>query len=121
MTRTPLQQTRYATVERRLGSALLGQVRRSWRAGSLALLALLVGYFFAQNLIALLLIRLPGGRPAVVLTIVLITELLVRLRTRLARGEERPWPGCWSTTSGSERSMPWCWRPSSLAPECVGP
>lgn len=90
MTRTPLQQTRYATVERRLGSALLGQVRRSWRAGSLALLALLVGYFFAQNLIALLLIRLPGGRPAVVLTIVLITELLVRLRTRLARGEERP-------------------------------
>lgn len=90
MTRTPLQQTRYAAVERRLGNALLGQVRRSWRAGSLALLALLVGYFFAQNLIALLLIRLPGGRPAVVLMIVLITELLVRLRTRLARGEERP-------------------------------
>jgi hypothetical protein len=77
-------------MERRLGSALLGQVRRSWRSGSLALLALLVGYFLAQNLIALLMIRLPGGRPAVVLTIVLVTEVLVRLRTRLARGEERP-------------------------------
>ena len=90
MTRPPLQQTRYAVMERRLGSALLGQVRRSWRAGSLALLALLVGYFCAQNFIALLLIRLPGGRPAVVLMIVLVTEVLVRLRTRLARGEERP-------------------------------
>jgi dolichol kinase len=90
MTRPPLQQTRYAAMERLLGSALLGRVRRSWRAGSLALLALLVGYFCAQNFIALLLIRLPGGRPAAVLMIVLVTEVLVRLRTRLARGEERP-------------------------------
>jgi len=90
MTRPPLQQTRYATVERRLVSSLLGQVRRTWRSGSLVMLSLLVGYFLSQNLISLLLIRLPGGRPALVLAMVMAMELLVRLRIRLIRPEERP-------------------------------
>ena len=90
MTRPPLQQTRYATVERRLASSVLGQVRRTWRSGSLAMLSLLVGYYLSQNLISLLLIRLPGGRPALVLAMVMAMELLVRLRIRLIRPEERP-------------------------------
>ena len=86
----PPQRTRYAAFERRLGRSLLGQLRRSWRHASLALLSLLMGYFLSQNLISLLLVRVPGGRPAVVLTLVLSMELLVRLRTRVARSEEKP-------------------------------
>jgi hypothetical protein len=90
MTIPPQQRTRYAALERRLGRSLLGQLRRSWRHASLALLSLLVGYFLSQNLITLLLVRVPGGRPAVVLTLVLSMELLVRLRTRAQRAEETP-------------------------------
>jgi len=90
MTIPPQQRTRYAALERRLGRSLLGQLRRSWRHASLALLSLLVGYFLSQNLITLLLVRVPGGRPAVVLTLVLSMELLVRLRTRAQRAEEIP-------------------------------
>ena len=86
----PPQRTRYAAFERRLGRSLLGQLRRSWRHASLALLSLLMGYFLSQNLISLLLVRVPGGRPAVVLTLVLSMELLVRLRTRVVRSEEKP-------------------------------
>ena len=86
----PPQRTRYAAFEQRLGRSLLGQLRRSWRHASLALLSLLVGYFLCQNLISLLLVRVPGGRPAVVLTLVLSMELLVRLRTRVVRSEEKP-------------------------------
>ena len=86
----PPQRTRYAAFERRLGRSLLGQLRRSWRHASLALLSLLIGYFLSQNLISLLLVRVPGGRPAVVLLLVLSMELLVRLRTRVARSEEKP-------------------------------
>jgi hypothetical protein len=90
MTTPPQQRTRYAALERRLGRSLLGQLRRSWRHASLAILSLLVGYFLSQNLITLLLVRVPGGRPAVVLTLVLAMELLVRLRTRAQRSEETP-------------------------------
>lgn len=90
MTSPTPQRTRYAALERRLGRALLGQLRRSWRHASLALLSLLLGYFLSQNLISLLLVRVPGGRPAVVLALVLSMEVLVRLRTRLQRSEEPP-------------------------------
>ena len=41
-----------------------------------------MGFYLAQNLTSLLLINLPGGRPAGVLWCVLLFELLVRLRTR---------------------------------------
>lgn len=84
------QQTRYAQFEQRLAGGLVTQLRRSWRGGSLALLALLVGYFVGQNLLSMLLLRLPGGRPLLVLCLVLATELVVRLRTRLLDAPERP-------------------------------
>jgi hypothetical protein len=87
MSRLPVQRTRLQGVESRLGKALLGQLRNSWRAGSLALLALLTGFFLAQNLTTLLLAGVPGGRPLLVLATVLLIEVLVRLRTRTLRGE----------------------------------
>ncbi len=87
MTRLPVQRTRFQGLESRLGRGVLGQLRRSWRAGSLAILALLVGFFLSQNLSALLLNRIPGGRPLVVLAMVLVIELMLRLRSHLMRGE----------------------------------
>jgi len=87
MTRLPVQRTRFQAVESRLGRGALGQLRSSWRSSSLALLSLLAGYFLSQNLSTLLLIKIPGGRPLVVLAMVLLIELMIRLRSRLLRSE----------------------------------
>jgi hypothetical protein len=81
------QMTRLELAQRRLAGALLTQVRRNWRGGSLALLGLLVGYFLSQNLMTVLIIRIPGGRPVVVLTLVLIVEAIVRLRSQMVTTE----------------------------------
>lgn len=51
------------------------------------LLALLVGFYLGGNLSSLLLVKLPGGRPLAVLSLVLALELLVRLRGRGLRAE----------------------------------
>lgn len=77
------QRTRLQQLEQRLGSSLLSQLRRSWRAGSLTLLALLAGFYLAQNASSLLLLQVHGGRPIVVVVILLLFELLVRLRSRM--------------------------------------
>jgi len=81
------QRTRLELAQRRVGGVLLTQVRRNWRGGSLALLGLLVGYFLSQNIMAVLVLRVPGGRPVVVLALVLIVELIVRLRSQMVRRE----------------------------------
>lgn len=85
MTRPPLQRTRYQSLTARWSAALLGQLRHSWRAGSLALLSLLLGFFVGQNITSLLMKSLPGGRPQVVLLMVLAIEVVVRLRSRFVR------------------------------------
>jgi hypothetical protein len=79
------QSTRLQRLERRFGSALLRQLRESWRAGSLAILSLLVGFYLAQNVSSLLLTQLRGGRPLTVLLLVVLFELLVRLRSRFVQ------------------------------------
>lgn len=78
-----MQRTRFQAVLNRAGNNLLGQIRRSWRAGSLSLLALLGGYFLGQNLTTLLLMVVPTGRPLMVLLMVLVIEVMIRLRTRM--------------------------------------
>ena len=83
MSRPPLQRTRLQGVLHRLGNQLLGWLRRSWRSASLSILALLLGYYLGQNLTSLLLLRVPLGRPLVVLVLVLVIEAVVRLRSRL--------------------------------------
>ena len=76
------QRTRLQRLERRFGGSLLAQLRDSWRSASLSLLGLLLGFYLAQNVSSLLLLHLPAGRPGVVVLIVLLFELLVRLRSR---------------------------------------
>lgn len=87
MTPPPFQTTRFERLQRQLADLLLGGLRGSWRRRSLVLLALLVGFYGAQNLTALWLERI-GLRPVVALVVVLLVELVVRLRTRLVA--ERP-------------------------------
>jgi len=82
MTPPPYQATRFDRLQRRLGEQLLGLFRGSWRRRSLAALALLGGFYAGQNVTALWLERI-GLRPPVVLVLVLLIELMVRLRTRL--------------------------------------
>ena len=79
------QRTRLQRLEQRLGASLFTQLRRSWRAGSLTLLGVLGGFYLAQNLASLLLVNVRGGRPVVVLGVLLLFELLVRLRSRFVR------------------------------------
>lgn len=86
MTRLPLQQTRYQRLQQALMEELFAGWRGSWRVRSLQLLALLGGYYLASNLTVVVLDHIPGGRPSVVLLMVLLVELLVRLRSRMVRG-----------------------------------
>jgi hypothetical protein len=83
MTRLPLQPTRFDGLQRRIVTAVFGGFRGSWRRRSLAVLALLLGFYGGQNVTALWLERI-GQRPVVVLMLVVLLELVVRLRTRLA-------------------------------------
>jgi len=87
MTRLPVQRTRFQGLTSRLGGRVAGLVRRSWRTGSLAALALLLGFFAGQNLTSYVLFASPGGRPVVVFAMLLLIETLVRLRSRLVGAE----------------------------------
>ena len=78
----PLQRTRFDGVQRRAGDLLLGGFRGSWRRRSLAVLALLLGFYAGENITALWLEQV-GQRPVVVLLLVLLLELMVRVRTRV--------------------------------------
>lgn len=78
----PRQQTRLQRVLDQLGRNLRAQIGTRWATASTALLALLGGIFLGENLSAILLWKLTGGRPILVLAMVVVYEVLVRLRTR---------------------------------------
>ncbi|MFM7464297.1 MAG: DUF565 domain-containing protein [Cyanobium sp.] len=78
----PRQQTRLQLLLDQLGRSLRAQIGTRWATGSAALLALLGGIFLGENLSAILLWKLTGGRPILVMGMVVVYEVLVRLRTR---------------------------------------
>jgi hypothetical protein len=78
----PMQQTRLEQLQQRWGSLVKAQIGDRWATASAASLALLAGVFMGQNLSSILLWKVSGGRPMVVLGLVLSHELLVRLRSR---------------------------------------
>ena len=84
MTRLPLQRTRFNRALERLAALLLGNMRGSWRYRSTVLLALLLGFYGGSNVTAYFLVSFPGGRPLAVVLMLVLVELLVRLRGRLA-------------------------------------
>ena len=85
MTRSNLQPTRFNRAIERLGAQLLGNLRGNWRHRSSVVLALLLGFYAGSNVTAYVLLLIPGGRPMAVLSMVLLVELVVRLRGRLVR------------------------------------
>lgn len=85
MTRLPLQSTRFNQALEQVGLLLRGSLRGSWRFRSTALLALLLGFYAGSNATSFVLLRIPGGRPMAVVLMVLLVELIVRLRGRLVK------------------------------------
>jgi hypothetical protein len=81
MTRLPVEPTRFSRVQERLGNLLFGGLAGRWRERSLAILALLLGFYGGSNLTAYYLQSL-GQRPLVVLI-----EAVVRVRSRWLKGD----------------------------------
>ena len=91
MTPPPLQVTRFDRLLRQLWEGLFGGLRGSWRRRSLAWLALLIGFYLGQNVTSLWLIQV-GKRPLAVLGLVLLMELVIRVRSRWVKGVVVPLP-----------------------------
>ncbi|MFM9072643.1 MAG: DUF565 domain-containing protein [Cyanobium sp.] len=79
------QQTRLNRAVDQLARGFQAQIGTRWATASTALLALLGGIFLGENVSALLLWKLTGARPILVLGMVLLHELLVRLRTQVVK------------------------------------
>lgn len=77
-----MQRTRLEQLQQRGGRIVQAQIGDRWASASAAALALLAGIFLGQNLSSVLLWKVSGGRPMVVLGLVLSHEILVRLRSR---------------------------------------
>lgn len=84
--RTRPQDTRFQRLSSNLAEGLLGQLGGGWRHRSAVLIALLAGFYIGGNLTSYVLPLFPGGRPALVLVLVVGLELVVRLRGRLVSG-----------------------------------
>jgi hypothetical protein len=65
-------------------------LRGNWGHRSAVLLALLMGFYLGGNLTSFVLMLFPGGRPLMVLSLVVLLELVVRLRGRWLQGEPGP-------------------------------
>jgi hypothetical protein len=85
VTRLPLQRTRFNQAAEQFGDLLLGSLRGNWRYRSTLVLALLLGFYAGGNITSFVMLRIPGGRPMAVLLMVLLVELIVRLRGRLVK------------------------------------
>ena len=87
-----LQATRYEQLQRRIGRQLNQTLVGPWRRRSVAVLALLFGFIIGSNVTMIWFQRSGQNRPAAVLVMVLILELIVRLRSKVRSG---PWPLSW--------------------------
>jgi hypothetical protein len=85
MARSPLQQTRFNRLQLALGQGLAGLIGGDWRRISLQWLALLLGFYLGANVTSYVNANIPGGRPAAVLLMLVIVELMIRLRSRFVR------------------------------------
>jgi hypothetical protein len=83
MTRPPLQDTRFNRLQEQLASQFFGWLGGSWLEKSVGLLSLLGGAYIAANITSIYL-NLVNLQSIGALGMLLIVELLVRLRSRWA-------------------------------------
>lgn len=97
MVQLPRRPTRVQRLIAAGAATLLAPWRGGWRRTSAQLLALLLGFYAAGNITSYVLVVFPGGRPGMVLALVLLLELIVRLRTATlgARVSGQPLPFAW--------------------------
>ena len=86
-----MQQTRLQSLFLQIGSYLSTSLVGSWKIRSIGLISLLIGNWFGGN-IPVYYLEERGQRVTAVILLVLVVELLVRLRTRVNR---QPWPIHW--------------------------
>ena len=86
-----MQNTNFQNYLSRLGSYLSTSLVGPWRRRCIGIISLLTGYYLGSNLTVYFLQEV-GQRPIVVFIMVLLVELLIRIRTRINRN---PWPLHW--------------------------
>ncbi len=74
------QNTKLSLIQQKLASLLSDFIYGPWKLRSISLISLLLGYFIG-NQVTVLFAEKAGQRTIVVLSMVLIVELMVRLRT----------------------------------------
>lgn len=87
-----LQTTRFEQLQRRIGLHMNQALVGPWRRRSVGVLALLFGFIIGSNVTMVWFQRSGQNRPAAVLVMVIIIEVIVRLRSKVRSG---PWPISW--------------------------
>ena len=85
------QKTRLAEFQSKIISGINNTIEGPWKRRSLGIISLLIGYYLGSNGI-LFYLEKTGQRPIVVLIILIMVEILVRLRSRV---KEDVWPLNW--------------------------
>ncbi len=86
-----MQNTRFTNLLDQLLSYFSRSFSGPWNRRSIGLISILLGYYLGSNLTVYFLQRI-GQRPIVVLVMVIIIELLIRLRSYVTK---TPWPLHW--------------------------
>lgn len=74
-----MQKTRYSRIYEKLNILLFGFLKSSWRAKSVNILSILIGYFLFTNLITNYLSRFEN-KLIIVPSIIILFELIIRFR-----------------------------------------
>ncbi len=85
------QDTRFDNLQRRISAYLATAIVGPWKRRSLGLISLLLGFYLGSNM-TIYYLEQTGQRPIVVLSILVLTEILVRLRTNV---KGNSWPLHW--------------------------
>ena len=89
--RTQLQNTRFTKLIDQLVIYFSTFLSGPWNRRSISLISILLGFYLGSNITVYFLQRV-GQRPIVVLAMVIIIEILVRMRSYVS---SKPWPLYW--------------------------
>ena len=86
-----MQNTRFRRFQDQILQYFSISLSGPWSRRSIGLISLLVGYYIGSN-VTVYFLQEVGQRPLVVLVMVVLIELLIRLRTKVSKS---PWPIVW--------------------------